>query len=85
MAGCLLWPHPYPLVALGTHTLGAGGMVSPAGRGFPTLWSGPWESSMLVLTQSYPQLLPWLSTASQTSCFLISANGGDHTHLPHRC
>lgn len=79
----MLWSYPYPLLPWGP-SLGRWG-VSPAGRGFLTLWSGRWESSMLVLTQSYPQLLLWLSTASQTSCFLIFANGADQTHLPHRC
>lgn len=77
VAGCLLWPHPYPLVALGTHTLGGGGW-------FP--WQG--EASRRVVRALGVQPAgpyPELPTASQTSCFLISANGGDQTHLPHRC
>ena len=37
VAGCLLWPHPYPLVALGTHTLGAGGGGFPGRERLPDI------------------------------------------------
>lgn len=67
VAGCLLWPHPYPLVALGTHTLGVGGVVSLAGRGFPTCGQGPGSPACWSLPRAthslsnllFPHLCKW--------------------------